>query len=46
MVNAQNVLVNDWAAVKIFCDVVAGCADEFYTSLVGLMVRPGSREGR
>ena len=44
VVDALYLLFDDWASIEIFCDVVTGGSDEFYTAVVGLMVGFSSSE--
>ncbi len=43
--DADDILLDDGAVVEDFGDVVAGCADQLYSTLEGLMVRARSDEG-
>ena len=45
MGDADDVLLDDRAVVEDFRDVVAGCADQFYATLEGLMVWSRADEG-
>jgi hypothetical protein len=43
--DADHVLLDDGAVVEDFGDVVAGCADQLYAALEGLMVGASADEG-
>ena len=42
--DADDILLDDRTIVENFCDVVAGCADQLYPALEGLVVRLGTDE--
>jgi len=46
VIDAFDVLTNDWPFVEVGGDVVGGCANDFYTAGVGLVVGASAFEAR